>query len=187
MVSDPISFIDGVTHGTRHHRRFHFARFNNVSGVFITIKADKGLNRGLRLIVWLSAIAYRLSQLTVRRTMMKAAQKRTIVASAAAVLLFAAMPPAHAVDVMTLVSANRTMCGSLDYRQIQDLKLAAVAQEGVTAFMRYDHFKRPFQQWTTEEAIMRAQAAALTACGVAIGLKPIEQTELATLYTANTR
>jgi hypothetical protein len=65
-------------------------------------------------------------------------------------------------------------CENLAAFQQQDLRLAARAQQGEAAFVRYVHFKRPMMQWSTDEAIHRARMAAISPCGVAIGLKPID-------------
>ncbi len=105
---------------------------------------------------------------------MKAARQQTLIATVAGALLFASLPSAHATDVSMLISANQAICGPLYFRQVQDLRLAAKAQEGERAFIRYVHFNRPFHQLTTDEALARARAATTTRCGVAIGLKQID-------------
>ena len=107
--------------------------------------------------------------------------------NAAGVLLLAITSPALAADVSELISGNPAACGSLNRDQAVDLKLLASAQQGRDAFLRYVRFYQPFRQWTTEEAVIRAQVAANTRCAVAIGLKPLEQTEFATIVEADAR
>ena len=118
---------------------------------------------------------------------MNAANKRNIFATLAGVLLLAALPLANAAEATTDAYARNPACGALGYTQMQDLKLAAKAQEGVTAFVQYVHLTKTIQQWTVEEALKRAQSAAITSCGVAMGFKPIDDTKFSTALAANSR
>ena len=118
---------------------------------------------------------------------MKAANQQSVFASISVAMLFAFVPFANAADVTTLVSAQRAACGTPGYTQMQDLKLAAKAQEGVEAFVTHYHQTKLIQQWSIEEALARARAAAITPCAVAMGLNPIDQTKFATALVANSR
>ena len=118
---------------------------------------------------------------------MNAANKRNIFATLTGVLLLAVLPLANAAEATTDAYARNPACGALGYTQMQDLKLAAKAQEGVTAFVQYVHLTKTIQQWTVEEALKRAQSAAITSCGVAMGFKPIDDTKFATALAANSR
>ena len=118
---------------------------------------------------------------------MKTANQQSIIAIVTAAMLFAFIPVSHASDVATLVSKHGAACGTPGYTQMQDLKLAAKAQEGVEAFVSHYHQSKLIQQWTIEEALARARTAAVTSCAVAIGLKPIDPTQFATALAANSR
>ena len=118
---------------------------------------------------------------------MKAANQQSIIAIVAAAMLFAFIPWANAADVTTLVSAQRAACGTPGYTQMQDLKLAAKAQEGVEAFVQHVRLNRVIQQWSIEETLKRVQAAADSSCGIAMGFKPIDIAKFATALAANSR
>lgn len=106
---------------------------------------------------------------------------------AAAVLLFAALPLSHAARINDLIAANPDACGTLTSTQIEDLKLVARAQEGTDAFTRHVRFHTPYRGWTMEQAVARAEAAAGSRCALAIGFKPLDQTEVASLFSAPAR
>ena len=118
---------------------------------------------------------------------MNAANKVNIITTITGVLLFAALPLANAAEAGTNASTKSAACGSLGYTQVQDLKLAEKAQEGVDAFVQHVRLTKTIQQWSIEEALKRAQSAAITPCGVAMGLKPIDDTKFATALAANSR
>jgi hypothetical protein len=82
-------------------------------------------------------------------------------------------------DIHTLIEANKNACRDVNSRQLRGLKLAAKAEQGVQQFVRYVQFNRSHLGWTSEEAVKMAKAAAVSPCGVAIGLKPIEKTAVA--------
>lgn len=118
---------------------------------------------------------------------MNAANKLNIINTITGVLLLAALPSANATEATTDAFARNPACGSLGYTQMQDMKLAQKAQEGVESFVQYVRLTRTIQQWSIEEALKRAQSAAITSCGVAMGFKPIDNTKFATALAANSR
>jgi len=104
---------------------------------------------------------------------------RFFVALTAALLLTPSAKAAVERDIVTLIEANKTACRGLDANQLRGLKLAAKAEQGIVPFMRYVHFNRAHRQWSSDEALALARAAARSPCGVAIGLKPIEKSSVA--------
>ena len=118
---------------------------------------------------------------------MNATNQCTLITTFAGILLFATMPFVHAAEATLDLSANGATCSALGYTQMQDLKLAEKAQEGVDAFVKYVHLTKTIQQWSIEEALVRAKRASITPCGVAMGLKPIDDTKFATAVAANSR
>ena len=118
---------------------------------------------------------------------MNAANKVNIITTITGVLLFAALPLANATEAPTDAFAKKPACGSLGYTQMQDMKLAQKAQEGVEPFVQHVRLTRTIQQWSIEEALKRGQSAAITSCGVAMGFKPIDDTKFATALAANSR
>ena len=118
---------------------------------------------------------------------MNAANQPTIIATITAVLLSATLSLAHAADTTSDPFADHAACRSLGYTQVQNLKLAAKAREGATVFVQYVHVNRAIQQWSVEDALKRAESAAVSLCGVAMGFKPIDQEKFATALAANSR
>ena len=104
--------------------------------------------------------------------------------TAAGIALFAlatSAAGADADDPTTQQSRHSEACADINSK---DLRLAMKAQEGESAFLRYVHFRRPHEQWTTEEAINRANAAAVTRCGKAMGLRTIDEKTFPKLLVA---
>ena len=118
---------------------------------------------------------------------MNATNQQLVIATVATAVLLAFMPLANADEVTTLVSAQGAACGTPGYTQMQDLKLATKAQEGVDAFVKHVQQTKLIQQWSIEEALVRARAAAITPCAVAMGLNPIDEKKFATALVANSR
>ncbi len=113
---------------------------------------------------------------------MKTTNKQFFVATIIGASLCAAAPLASATDF-----SKHQACESVGYTQMQNLKLAAKAQQGVTEFVRYVNNHRMLQNWTLESAIERAQAAAVTPCAVALGIPSLDQPKAATMLAQNSR
>jgi hypothetical protein len=96
------------------------------------------------------------------------------VAMAVASIALLPTPSLAADDFMTQLAKHPLACESITAKDSKDLRLALKAHEGEAIFMQHVRFRRPYEQWTTEEAIARAIAAARSPCGVAIGLKPLD-------------
>lgn len=76
-------------------------------------------------------------------------------------------------------------CAEATARQWQDLRLAMKAQEGEAAFVRHVRFLRQYRQWTLEDALERARSAIRTPCGVALGLRPLDEARYPSLLARN--
>lgn len=106
---------------------------------------------------------------------MKSFKQQTLVSGVTGIAVLSFAVGADASDFATRVSNHREACAQMTVKLAKDLRLAMKVEEGEDVFIRYVRFRRPYEQWTTAEAINRAKAAALTSCGVAIGLKPIDE------------
>ena len=109
---------------------------------------------------------------------MKAPTPRFSTCTAAAIALLGlgtGAAAADADDLSTRLAKHPEACANMTVN-MKDLRLAMKALEGESAFLQYVRFRRPHEHWTMEEAINRANAAAVTRCGMAIGLKAIDET-----------
>lgn len=116
---------------------------------------------------------------------MKTSSLRLSVCTAAGIALLALATGAAGTDAddpSSRLSQHSEACANI---KSKDLRLAMKAQEGESAFLQYVRFHRPYEQWTTEEAIKRANAAAVTRCGTAIGLKTIDEKSFPKLLMAD--
>lgn len=106
---------------------------------------------------------------------MKPPRPQLAISTGAGIALLALTTWAGAGELATRVSNHRDACADMTVRLAKDLRLAMKVEEGESVFLQYVRFRRPYEQWTTAEAIERARAAAVTPCGVAIGLRTIDE------------